>query len=156
MRDRLRLRLLVAVAPFACGAALAACSWDVGKIFDREDPQVEHARAALEASLSGGDADLPTARADLEEVLQYRCEADGGKDLVIDRPNASMDLGLVLFRISELIGRRFGEEEMGPDAGEEAESIAAARTKELDCAHLLLRRLANDPATPLPLRLRAR
>src|SRR4051812_14863323 len=107
MRASLRLRLFVALAPLGCGIALAACSWDVGKIFDRNDPQVEQARAALEASLSGGDADLQTARADLEEVLRYRCEADGGKDLVIDRPNASMDLGLVLFRISELIGRRF-------------------------------------------------
>ena len=155
MRASQRVRLLVAIAPLACGVALAACSWDVGKIFDRDDPQVEQARAALEASIAGGDADLQTARADLEEVLRYRCEADGGKDLVIDRPNASLDLGLVIFRISELIGRRFGEEEKGPDSGEEAESIAAARTKELDCAHLLLRRIANDPATPLALKLRA-
>ncbi len=157
MRAEHVARLLVVVSvPLAIGLFLGACSWDLGKIFDRDDPQVEHARQALEASAYGGDADLTSARRDLEEVLEYRCEGDGGRDLVIDRPFASLDLGLVIFRISELVGRRFGEEEMGPSTGEEAESVTAARAKELDCAHLLLLKLANDPTTTPAMRLRAR
>ena len=150
------LRVIALLLPFAGAATIAACSWDVGKIFDRPDPQVERARKELEASLSGGEADLPQARADLEEVLRTRCEGDAGKDLVIERPNASLDLGLTLFRISELIGVRFGEEETYADAsGEEAESVMRARAHELDCAHLLLIKLANDPATPKDVALRA-
>ncbi len=148
------LRLSAALAPPALALALGACSWDVGKLFDREDPRVEQARHDLEASTAGQDADLAAARADLEDVLAFRCEADGGRDLVVERPGASVDLGLVIFRVAELIGQRFGDEEH--DAGSSGEQIAAARAQALDCAHLLLARVAKDPTTPAPLALRAR
>jgi tetratricopeptide (TPR) repeat protein len=127
------------------------CSID--RLFERDDPRVEAARAALEA---GADADLDRAQQDLEEVLRFRCESDGGTDLVIERPNAAFDLGLVLFRIAELVGGRFGDEERIDAGGEEAESIVAARARGLDCAQLLLRKLAKDPATPLEIAQRAR
>ena len=149
-------RFLAGLLPFGCALVIGACSIDLGKVFDRNDPKVEEARQALEASITNGDADLAAAQMALEEVLQWRCQSDGGKDLVIERPNASVDLGLVVFRISELIGRRFGEEEMDDASGEEAEGIAAERAQQLDCAHLLLLKLANDPSTPKDVALRAR
>lgn len=142
-------RLLVCALPLLVGA----CSFDLGKLFDRDDPQVEEARRALEA---GPDADLAAARVALEEVLKFRCESDGGRDLVVERPFASVDLGLVLFRMSELIGRRFGDENGDAESAEADEQIMAARARELDCAHLLLAKLANDPATELSIAQRAR
>src|SRR5690348_15894588 len=111
-------RLVAAILP-ACTQTIGACSIDLGKVFDRDDPHVEEARRALEASVGeGGDADLTAARLALEEVLQWRCTADGGNDLVVERSNASLDLDLVMFRISELIGHRFGDEELGDAGGE--------------------------------------
>jgi hypothetical protein len=143
-------RALAILLPIAL--SFGACSFE--KLFERDDPQVESARAALDA---GPDADLQAARIALEEVLKFRCEGDGGQDLVLDRPNAALDLGLVIFRLSELIGRPFGEEEL-PDGGIEEgdELVMSARAKQLDCAHLLLLKVANDPKTPLGLALRAR
>ncbi len=158
MRGRAMCRAAIVLLPFGLGGLLAACSYDPGKLFDRDDPQVELARGALEASVTeGGDADLQGARMALEEVLRFRCESDGGRDLVIDRPGAALDLGLVMFRAAELIGRRFGDEELVDGAVAEAdELVMAARAKELDCVQLLLRRVASDPATPPNLALRAR
>ena len=147
-------RLLAVALPIALGALIAACSYDFGKLFDRDDPVVENARHELEASTSGGDADLVAARLALEELLRFRCESDGGEDLVVKLPGASLDLGLVTFRVAELIGQRFGDEES--DAGEASEAIASHRARELDCAQRLLIRLAGDPATPRALQLRAR
>lgn len=153
--DRALLRLVAVVAPFAVLGA-SACSFDVDKLFERDDPQVERARRALEASVAGEDADLQVARLDLEEILELRCEADGGHDRVIERPGAALDLGLVLFRIAELVGNRFGDEEVDGGSGEGDELLLAARARELDCAHLFLRKLAADPATPPGIALRAR
>ena len=149
------LRPLVPVFVFlSAGVFLGACSWDFGKLFDRDDPQVEMARAALDA---GPEADLAAARIALEEVLKFRCEQEGGVDLVVDRPFASLDLGLVIFRISEAIGRRFGEEEL-PDGGtaEGDELVMAARAEHLACSYLLLQRISLDPKTPRDLVLRAK
>jgi hypothetical protein len=147
-------RALAALLPFVVGASMAACSWDLGKIFDRNDPAVEQARHELEASTADGDADLVAARLALEELLKFRCEGDGGVDLVVKLPGASLDLGLLVFRVSELLGQRFGDEEL--EAGEAQETIAANRGRELDCAQRLLMRLAGDPSTPRELALRAR
>jgi hypothetical protein len=147
-------RALTALAPPLAALAMVACSWDVGKLFDRDDPQVEQARRDLEASVAVPETDLQPSRASLEELLQFRCEADGGRDLVVDRPFASVDLGLVAFRVSELIGQRFGDEER--DAGAKSEQIAALRAQQLECAHLLLGRVVKDPKTPPALSLRAR
>lgn len=150
-------RALVPILTFlGSGLFLGACSWDFGKLFDRDDPQVELARAALEAG-PDADADLQAARIALEEVLKFRCEQEGGVDLVLDRPYASLDLGLVLFRISEAIGRRFGEEEL-PDGGtaEGDELVMASRAEHLACSYLLLQRIAMDPKTPRDLALRAK
>lgn len=147
-------RVLFALLPLLSSVGVAACSWDFGKLFERDDPQVEEARAALDG---GPDADLQGARLALEEVLRFRCEADGGVDLVVDRPFASLDLGLVIFRISELVGRRFGEEEPADGATSEGdELVMAERAKQLECAHLLLQKLALDPKTPRALALRAK
>jgi uncharacterized membrane protein YgcG len=148
------LRLIAVIAPPALAVVLGACSWDLGKVFDRDDPRVEQARRDLEASVANPEADLAPTRASLEDFLGFRCVADGGQDLVVDRPFASVDLGLVTFRVAELVGQRFGDEES--DAGERAEAIAGRRAQELECAHLLLLRVVKDPKTPPALALRAR
>lgn len=149
MRGDRALALLLPIA-----LSFGACSFE--KLFERDDPQVEMARAALEAG-PDSDADLQAARIALEEVLKFRCEGDGGQDLVLDRPNAALDLGLVIFRLSELIGRRFGEEELPDGATAEGdELVMAARAQQVDCAQLLLLKVATDPKTPLALALRAR
>jgi hypothetical protein len=153
MRDLPLLRLAAVVLPIVL---VSACSYDFGKLFLRDDPQVEEARAILDASARGLEADLPAARADLEQVLEFHCESDGGRDLVIDRPGASIDLGLVMFRTSELIGRRFGEEDVDSGTPEADEQLMAARVKELECAQLFLMKLETDPATDPKIALRAR
>jgi hypothetical protein len=147
------LRLAAVVVPIVL---VTACSYDFGKLFLRDDPQVEEARGILEASTAGQEADLPAARSDLEQVLEFHCESDGGRDLVIDRPGAAIDLGLVMFRTSELIGRRFGEEEVDSGTPEADEQLMAARVKELDCAQLYLMKLADDPGTDPKIALKAR
>jgi hypothetical protein len=145
-------RILALLVPIAL--SFGACSFE--KMFERDDPGVERARAALDAPPEA-DADLQAARVELEELLRFRCENDGGRDMVLDYPNAALDLGLVMFRLTELIGRRFGEEEL-PDGGVEEgdELVMEARARQLDCAHLLLLKIASDPKTPLSLQLRAR
>lgn len=147
------LRLLAVVAPIVL---VSACSYDFGKLFLRDDPQVEEARGILEASTMGLEADLPAARSDLEQVLEFHCEADGGRDLVIDRPGASLDLGLVMFRTSELIGRRFGDEDVDAGTPEADEQLMAARVKELESAQAFLMKIESDPATDPKIALKAR
>jgi hypothetical protein len=162
---------------FAISVGLAlvvpACSWDLGKLFDREDPSVEQARALLRASYpsasasaasrgdAGGDAtfDLEPARALLEEVVRFHCGDigdAGNRQLVAERPGASLDLGLVMFRISELFGARFGDEELDPGNEQAQQRTTLLRGRELDCARLLLERVALDPSTSSAMRLRAR
>lgn len=147
----MRSRALL-VPLFALACSFVAC--DLGRLFDRDDPAVEQARHEYDASLHDADADLVTARALLEQVLAFRCEADGGADLVVARPYASLDLGLVVFRVAELLGRRFGDEEEGDP--KEDEAVLAARARELDCAHLLLGKVAADPTTKKSVALEAR
>lgn len=151
-------RALVGVLPVALSLAIGACSFDLDKWFERNDPRVEEARRALAETGADGGEELQAARIALEEVLRFRCEGDGGQDLIVERPGAALDLGLVIFRLSELIGNRFGEEEL-MDAGGSSEGnelVMEARVKQLDCAHLLLLKMANDPKTDPALALRAR
>jgi hypothetical protein len=152
-----RERWLAALLPMVIGASFAACDWDPGKAFDRKDPEVERARGEYSRSfVDGGDADLPSAELALEEVLRFHCTTiDASNDLLDKRGNAGLDLGLVVFRIAELLGHRFGDEEI--DAGaEEREREVTARTPYLDCAKLLLGKIADEPSTPRSLALRAR
>ncbi|MFI5299963.1 MAG: hypothetical protein ACHREM_17890, partial [Polyangiales bacterium] len=74
-------------AATALALVVPACSWDLGKIFDRDDPSVEEARALLRVSYpsasatagssndAGSDAafDLEPARALLEDVVRFHC-----------------------------------------------------------------------------------
>jgi hypothetical protein len=151
-------RALAGVLPVALSLAIGACSFDIDKWFERDDPAVESARRTIAEAGPDGGEELQNARMALEEVLRFRCEGDGGQDLVIERPGAALDLGLVIFRLSELIGRRFGEEELmdGGGSSEGDELVMSARVKQLDCAHLLLMKVAGDPKTPPGLALRAR
>jgi hypothetical protein len=150
-------RLLTAILPVIASLAIGACSFDIDKWFERDDPAVEQARKSIAEAGPEASDELQSARIALEELLRFRCEGDGGVDLVIDRPGAALDLGLVIFRLSELIGRRFGEEEQTDGSSSEGEELVmSARVKQLDCAHLLLLKIANDPKTPANLALRAR
>jgi hypothetical protein len=154
---RLR-RAVMAMLPIAFSLAIGACSFDIDKWFERDDPSVEEARRTIAEAGPEASEELQAARIALEEMLRFRCEGDGGLDIIVDRPGAALDLGLVIFRLSELIGRRFGEEELADGGGsaEGDELMMSARVKQLDCAHLLLLKMASDPKTPSGLALRAR
>ena len=63
----------------------------------------------------------------LEDYLATgKCENGeiGTPDPVRNRPNASFDLGLGLFKLAERFGRRFGEEEPIGDGGKSAQADA--------------------------------
>lgn len=141
---------LVLLAFFAGG-----CGWEPSRPFDRKAPEVEKAIAALDA----GDAS--SAAALLESYLQTGVCADAGlgtPDRVRDRPNASFDLGLTLFHLGEQYGRRFGDEEIARDGGptDEEQQAAALRSDQVECALRVVLAIADDPATPIELRARAR
>jgi len=156
-RQRAVPRIITALLPVIASLAIGACSFDLDKWFERDDPTVELARRSIAEAGPEASDELQNARIALEELLRFRCEGDGGQDLVIDRPGAALDLGLVVFRLSELIGRRFGEEELTDGSSAEGEELVmSARVKQLDCAHILLLKMATDPKTPSHLALRAR
>ena len=131
-------------------AGVAACGWDPSHPFDREAPAVNHAIADLDA----GDAASATER--LEDYLSTGACKDGNigaPELVLRRPDGTFDLGLSLFRIGEQYGRRFGEEEI--DACVDS-TARAQRHAQIECARRLVQAIADDPATPIDLRARAR
>ena len=138
---------------FLCGCLPLVCACDLGKLFDRADPVVEQARAAIDASYGDTDANLPGVRRDLEDLLHFRCDADAGLDRVNELANGSVDLGLLVFRLAEQIGHRFGDEDV--DAGPDGEAMAAERAKQLDCIKALLTRLVAEPRTPQSLVLKS-
>ena len=74
-----------------------------------------------------------------------------------ERPNASFDLGLGLFKLAERFGRRFGEEEPIGDGGStpQQDSELSQRSKGIDCALRVLRVVAADSTTPVEFRARA-
>ncbi|HEY1693735.1 MAG TPA: hypothetical protein VGG39_16325 [Polyangiaceae bacterium] len=138
----------ILVATLAC-AALAACGWNPSRPFDRDSPEVDRAIADLDA----GDAASAAGR--LEEYLSTGACKEGSigvPDVLKRRADGTFDLGLSLFRIGELYGRRFGEEEL--DAGID-DATRAKRHAQVECARRVAEAIADDPAQPYDLRARA-
>lgn len=143
---RLRLFFLGASA-----VAIAACSWDPSRPFEREAPQVTEALAEYDA----GQADAASAL--LQDYLTTGACKEGniGTPLrVRERSNGAFDLGLALFRIAEAYGQRFGDEEA--DASAVDPNLKTLRGAEVDCALRIVRAVAEDHAQPASLRARAR
>ncbi|MEZ4228949.1 MAG: VWA domain-containing protein [Polyangiaceae bacterium] len=144
-RDRLR-------ATTATGLALLlmlGCE-RLDKVFERDAPEVDQAIELLDAGASAQAADL------LEEYLSTgacKDSAIGTPPRVRDRPAASFDLGLALFKIAESFGGRF---EVIPDGGvQPMDDKAAARNSQIECALRIVQLIARDPAVALELRARA-
>ena len=133
---------------------VAACGKTTDSLFERHAPSVDQAISAYDAGDAGSAVSL------LEGYLATgKCENGeiGTPDPVRERPNASFDLGLGLFKLAERFGRRFGEEEPIGDGGPNSQEDAnlAQRSKGIDCALRVLRSVATDPSTPVEFRARA-
>jgi tetratricopeptide (TPR) repeat protein len=126
--------------------------WDPRSPFEHDSAEVDQALEDVDAGK------LESAEKTLESFLNTgRCSADGGLLLSSDvrrLPNASFDLGLVLFRVGERYGRRFGEEDL--DAGPNADRFARARSAEVTCALIVVQAIASDVTVPTETRARAR
>jgi Ca-activated chloride channel family protein len=134
--------------------AVVACSRDRSSLFERNAPPVVEAIGALDAGDAGAAVNL------LEQYLSTgKCEKGeiGTPDSVRERPNASFDLGLGLFRVGERYGQRFGEEPILHDGGPSAEekALSEQRGAEVDCALRIVRLIGGDPTQSPEFRARA-
>ncbi|MES1173017.1 MAG: VWA domain-containing protein [Myxococcales bacterium] len=135
-------------------AFVAACGKSTDKLFERHAPNVDQAIADYDAGDAGSAVSL------LEGYLATgKCENGeiGTPDPVRERPNASFDLGLGLFKLAERFGRRFGEEEPIGDGGTTPQQDAelGQRNQGVECALRILRLVASDSSTPVEFRARA-
>jgi hypothetical protein len=108
--------------------------------------------------LDAGDAGAATEL--LERYLMTgKCDSGniGTPDLVRERPNATFDLGLGLFKLGEQFGDRFGEEERNVEGGaaQQAEGELAQRSEQVECALRIVQLIAADASLPIELRARA-
>ncbi|HKO53568.1 MAG TPA: tetratricopeptide repeat protein, partial [Polyangiaceae bacterium] len=152
-------RLKKAAAAASAGLLLslvfvAACGKSTDSLFERHAPSVDRAISAYDAGDAGSAVSL------LETYLATgKCENGeiGTPDPVRERPNATFDLGLGLFKLAERYGRRFGEEEPIGDGGTtpQQDSELAQRSKGIDCALRVLRMVATDSTNPVEFRARA-
>ncbi len=137
------------------GAALAwplasGCeSRAIDEAFTRHSPKVDEAIAALEAKDAGA------AQVRLIEYLGLAPCKEGSINAsaaLADRAQASFDLGLVLFRLGERFGARFGE-----DTGREGDDprLLAQRSAEVACALSVVQQLVARPSLPIELRAQA-
>jgi Ca-activated chloride channel family protein len=132
-----------------------ACGKATDSLFERHAPSVDQALTAYDAGDAGSAVSL------LEGYLATgKCENGeiGTPDPVRERPNASFDLGLGLFKLAERFGRRFGDEEQivgdgGTTPAQDAEM--GQRNQGVDCALRVVRLVAVDSSTPVEFRARA-
>jgi Ca-activated chloride channel family protein len=133
---------------------VAACGKTTDALFERHAPSVDQAISAYDAGDAGSAVSL------LEGYLATgKCENGeiGTPDPVRERPNASFDLGLGLFKLAERFGRRFGDEEPVGDGGATPQQDAemGQRSQGVECALRILRSIAGDATTPVEFRARA-
>ena len=143
----------LALGSVVTSAFVFACSgWDPSRPFEREAPQVKEAIEHYD----GGDAG--SAEKILEDYLLTGHCAEGNigtPNRLNERPNGTFDFGLVLFKIGEAYGARFGDEES--DAGKEPNPMGKGqRSGIVECALRIVRRIAEDATQPVALRARAR
>jgi Ca-activated chloride channel family protein len=154
-RRKPRVKTIEAVATglIVAAALILSCSKPGSSIFERHSPAVDEAISAFDAGDAGAAVSL------LETYLSTgKCEKGeiGLPEPVRTRPNASFDLGLGLFKLAEQFGRRFGEEDVDPDAeAPGADELSSKRSAEVDCALRLMRAIAGDATVPAELRARA-
>jgi Ca-activated chloride channel family protein len=151
-RDAERAAAASIVSLVALAAAIASgCERD-RKLFERHAPQVDDAIQALDA----GDASAASSL--LEQYLETgRCDSGqiGTPPRLRERPSASFDLGLALFQLAERYGQRFGEEEVGLDAGTPQQDTQATQRKaEVECALRVVGLIAGDGSIAIELRAR--
>ncbi|MEO8905998.1 MAG: vWA domain-containing protein [Polyangiaceae bacterium] len=158
-KRRVKKRLKKAAAAATAGLLLsllfvAACGKSTDKLFERHAPSVDQAISDYDAGDAGSAVSL------LEGYLATgKCENGeiGTPDPVRDRPNASFDLGLGLFKLAERFGRRFGDEEPVGDGGSTPQQDAemGQRNQGVECALRILKAIAGDATTPVEFRARA-
>ncbi|HKQ68503.1 MAG TPA: hypothetical protein VJT73_04150, partial [Polyangiaceae bacterium] len=134
--------------------AIGGCGWSPSRPFEREAPEVKQAVQALDAG------DSKSASGLLAKYLETGSCDDGGvsvNEKVRQRPSASFDLGIALFRLGERFGRRFGDEERHGDAGPtpEEEQQKELRNGEIECALRPVLAIAGESDVPIDLRARA-
>jgi Ca-activated chloride channel homolog len=139
---------------FAYSWLLVGCAKERNRLWMRNAPAVDEAIAAYDAGDAGSAVSL------LQQYLATgKCEQGniGAPESVRNKPNASFDLGLGLFKIGEQYGQRYGEEEPSGDAGKnpEAEAAKEKRSFEVECALRIVRIVAADASVPIDLRARA-
>lgn len=138
---------LVAWAALGCHEAPAGTS-AIDRVFTRRAPAVERAVEAIESRDAG------IAERLLSDYLGTGdCEGGriGSPPRLAERPEASFDLGLVLFQIAERFGARFGD-----DLGQRIDPAALGRrSEEISCASQILDRVLAEPELPLALRAHA-
>jgi hypothetical protein len=149
----MKLARIAFLALFSTGPILA-CGWDPRRPFEREAPEVKEAITHLD----GGDAG--TASELLEEYLTTgACKEGsiGAPPRVRARPNGAFDLGLGLFDIAQMYGRRFGEEEAnGQMPRMRNDPDKQTRSENVECALRIVRVVGEDASQPADLRARAR
>jgi hypothetical protein len=154
-KKRLKKAAVAASASLLLPLLLAsACGKSTDALFERNAPSVDQAISAYDAGDAGNAVSL------LESYLATgKCENGeiGTPDPVRDRPNASFDLGLGLFKMAERFGKRFGEEEPTGDGGTMPQQDAelGQRNQGVECAERVLKLIAADGTTPVEFRARA-
>jgi Ca-activated chloride channel family protein len=130
--------------------ASSACnSPAVDKVFTRHAPDVDDAIGAFEGHDAGAAERQLTSYLGLAPCREGTINAS---PTLADRAQASFDLGLVLFRIGEKFGRRFGED---PGRAQEDAQLLAKRSGEVACATSVVRELVGRGTLPVDLRAQA-
>lgn len=144
----------LALGSVVTSAFVFACSgWDPSRPFEREAPQVNEAIALYD----GGEAG--SAEKVLEDyLLTGHCSEGniGTPNRLNERPNGTFDFGLVLFKIGEAYGARFGDEENDAGMKDPNPMGKGLRSGVVECALRIVRRVAEDATQPVALRARAR
>jgi Ca-activated chloride channel family protein len=143
------LPLLLWFVPCLAAFSLIACDGaEVDRVFTRHAPDVDRAISALSEHDAGAAADRLS---DYLGTGPCKDGAIGGSNLG-DRPQATFDLGLALFRIAERYGGRFGED---PGRAEDNPSKLAQRSADVACAISVLEQVVSRRNLSIELRAQA-
>jgi Ca-activated chloride channel family protein len=145
LRQRLGLGAIV-----LCALGLGGCkdTSAVDRAFTRHAPDVDRALEALSGNDAGVAERLLTGYLGTGDCQEGRI---GNPPLVAERPEASFDLGLALFRVAERFGARFGE-----DTGQaQDQALLGKRSEEVSCASAILDQVLGRHDIELELRAHA-
>lgn len=126
---------------------LGACQRDP---FTRHSPAVDDALGALDAGDPGKAASVLQTYLDTGECKNGQL---GTPDPVREKANASLDLGIALFRVAERFGAKFGDTAAKPTGPQEGADDQ--RNAGIDCALRVVRVAAEAPGTSPELRAQA-